>query len=40
VQDHGGQLVLRSANPGTMVEVTIPIKRARSQPTTAYSSNL
>jgi signal transduction histidine kinase len=42
VQDHGGQFVLRSANPGTMVEVTIPIKSARSQPSqplTAYSSN-
>jgi signal transduction histidine kinase len=42
VQDHGGQFVLRSANPGTMVEVTIPIKSARSypsQPLTAYSSN-
>ncbi len=42
VQDHGGQFVLRSANPGTMVEVTIPIKSARShpsQPVTAYTSN-
>jgi signal transduction histidine kinase len=39
VQDHGGQFVLRSANPGTMVEVTIPIKAARTQPINAYSSN-
>jgi signal transduction histidine kinase len=41
VQDHGGQFVLRSANPGTMVEVTIPIKSARShpsQPLTTQSS--
>jgi len=40
VQDHGGQFVLRSANPGTIVEVTIPIKSARSQPISAYSSNV
>jgi len=39
VQDHGGLLVLRSANPGTVVEVSIPIKSgARNQPISAYSS--
>jgi two-component system, NarL family, sensor kinase len=37
VQDHGGQFVLRSANPGTLVEVTIPIKAARTQPISAYT---
>jgi signal transduction histidine kinase len=38
VQDHGGLLVLRSANPGTVVEVSIPIKSsARNQPISAYS---
>jgi signal transduction histidine kinase len=39
VQDHGGLLVLRSANPGTVVEVSIPIKNgARNQPISAYGS--
>jgi signal transduction histidine kinase len=39
VQDHGGLLVLRSANPGTVVQVSIPIKSsARNPPISAYSS--
>jgi signal transduction histidine kinase len=38
VQDHGGRLVLRCTKPGTEVVVTIPIKNARNQPISAYSS--
>jgi signal transduction histidine kinase len=39
VQDHGGQFVLRSTNPGTVVEVSIPSRNSRTQPISAHSSN-
>jgi signal transduction histidine kinase len=39
VQDHGGQFVLRGANPGTVVEVSIPFKNSRVQPISAYTSD-
>ena len=40
VEDHGGQLTLRSANPGTVVEVTIPLKSVHNEPVSAYSSQV
>ena len=39
VEEHGGQLILQNGTPGTVVEVTIPVKNDRSFPVGARSSN-
>jgi len=38
VEEHGGQLVLENGSPGTVVEVTIPVKSGRNLPVAARTS--
>jgi signal transduction histidine kinase len=39
VEEHGGKLTLQNANPGTVIEVNIPLKNARTYPVAAQTSN-
>jgi signal transduction histidine kinase len=39
VEEHGGRMTLQNGSPGTIVEVTIPFKAARSSPVIVQSSN-
>jgi signal transduction histidine kinase len=39
VEEHGGRLMLQNTSPGTVVEVSIPIKNARNQPVAAQTLN-
>jgi signal transduction histidine kinase len=39
VEEHGGQLILQNRTPGTVVEVTIPVKNDRNYPVGARNSN-
>jgi signal transduction histidine kinase len=39
VEEHGGQLVLHNAEPGTVVEVSIPLKNDRDRPAVVQGSS-
>jgi len=39
VEEHGGQLVLQNGNPGTVVQVTMPLKNLGSIPVVAHGAN-
>src|SRR5439155_6387193 len=39
VEEHGGQLVLQNGNPGTVVQVTMPLKNLGSLPVVAHGAN-